>query len=389
MSVDANTAVAGLLDGLTELRPLLTANAAQGERDRRVPDESIAALAHAGAFRLMVPRRYGGHEGTMRSLLDVASAVAQADGGTGWVVGLTGVCAWVTGLFTGRAQDDVFGANPDARLCGSLSPIGRGERDGDGWRVSGRWSYVSGSLHADWAVLGFTAAGAGEPGIALVPTAELMLLDTWHTAGMRASGSNTLTGEHVAVPAHRVLFGAARGEYATEFRDESAYRAAFFPMATLVLVGPLLGLGRAALDFVAGAAATKGIVATPFARQAESTGFQLQFADAAMRVDTAVLHAGRAADDIDRHAVAGTRPDTRTRARIRADASHAAGQIVAALDVLLDAHGSGGFAESSPLHRIWQDAHVGARHGLILPAVSLEVYGKILLGQENTISPAI
>lgn len=381
--------VADLLARLSEVRSLVAANAAAGERDRRVPDESIDALAAAGAFRLMVPRRHGGREGTMRSLLDVAAAVAEADGGAGWVVGLTGICAWVVGLFAGAAQDEVFGAAADARVCGSLSPIGRGVRDGDGWRVSGRWAYVSGSLHAGWAVVGFTADDTEEPGIALVPMADLALHDTWHTAGMRASGSNTLVGDDVAVPAHRALFGAAQGRYATEYRDEAAYRAAFFPMATLVLIGPLLGLGRAALEYVRTAAATKRIVATPFARQAESTGFQLGVAEAALLVDTAHLHAYRAADDIDRHAAAGTTPDVATRARIRADAAYAAGRIVSAVDILLDAHGSGGFAEASPLHRIWQDAHVGARHGLITPAVALEVHGKILLGQENTISPAI
>lgn len=52
-------------------------------------------------------------------------------------------------------------------------------------------------------------------------------------------------------------------------------------------------------------------------------------------------------------------------------------------------HGSSGFAESSALHRIWQDANVGARHALLNPIITYEVYGKAVLGVENDISPAV
>ena len=68
------------------LRPLLAANAAGGERDRRVAEESIRALTHAGLFKLAVPKRYGGYETSLRTLLEISAAVAEADGGTSRVV---------------------------------------------------------------------------------------------------------------------------------------------------------------------------------------------------------------------------------------------------------------------------------------------------------------
>jgi alkylation response protein AidB-like acyl-CoA dehydrogenase len=83
---------------IKELQPLLAATSAQGEQDRRVPEESIVALTGADVFKVAQPRRYGGYETSMRTMLDVSSAVGEADGGTAWVVTLCNVCAWLTGL---------------------------------------------------------------------------------------------------------------------------------------------------------------------------------------------------------------------------------------------------------------------------------------------------
>ena len=51
--------------------------------------------------------------------------------------------------------------------------------------------------------------------------------------------------------------------------------------------------------------------------------------------------------------------------------------------------GAAGFAEASPLQRIWRDSAVAARHAVVLPAVNYEVYGKALLGRDDQITPLI
>src|SRR6201992_1557909 len=102
----------GLLDRIAGLHDLLAKNAAQGEADRRVPQESIDALREAGAFKVATPRRYGGYETSMRTMLDVSAKVGEADGGTSWVVTLLNVCSWITGLFPGQAPDDAFKVAP-------------------------------------------------------------------------------------------------------------------------------------------------------------------------------------------------------------------------------------------------------------------------------------
>jgi alkylation response protein AidB-like acyl-CoA dehydrogenase len=380
---------AALLARIRALQPLIEENAAQGEQDRRVVEESIAALTEAGAFKVAQPRRYGGYEATVRTMLDVSAAVAEADGGTGWVVALCNVCAWLTGLFSERAQDEVWGASPDARVSGVLAPSCESVKVEGGFRLTGRWFYNSGSWHSSWAILGFPIAGGDgdlvDQGLALIPFSDLAIEETWFVAGMSSTGSNCVIASDVFVPEHRIMSGlsALEGQYPTERGEETLYRSAFIPVLALLLAGPQLGLGRKALALVTGKAASKPISYTFYASQAESTAFQLQLAQAALMIDTACLHAYRAADDIDRAAAAGAYPDLRQRARVRADTGWAIEHITKAIDTLLSAHGAASFAQANPLQRIWRDSAVAARHALALPIVSYEIYGKALLGRPD------
>jgi alkylation response protein AidB-like acyl-CoA dehydrogenase len=196
----------------------------------------------------------------------------------------------------------------------------------------------------------------------------------------------------VFVPEHRVMMvpPAIGGDYPSEHTDtESFYRSALVPILALVLVGPQLGMGRAALEQVTAKAAKKPISYTFYTAQSESVGFQLQIAEAARLIDTAHLHAHRAAADIDEAAARGDYPDFVTRARVRSDTGYVAECITRAIDILLFAHGAGSFAEVNPLQRIWRDSATAARHAVVSPQVGYEVYGKALLGVEDSITPLV
>jgi len=385
-----------LVDRAAQLAPLLARNAAQGEKERRASDENIRAITDAGLFRLMIPRRYGGYESSIKTHLDVSAALAEGCGGTAWVTALTNVCAWFTSLFAVRAQDDVWGSNPTARVAGVFAPSAQCQRVDGGLTVSGKWYWSSGCLHADWAVLGVLekdAAGAVvDQYLALMPMSELTVEDTWFTVGMRASGSNCIVAKDVFVPEHRLMsiIDAIGGVYPTERTAEAAYRAAFVPVAALILVGPQLGMGRAALKYVIDKAPHRAIAYTTYEKQMDSVGFQMQIAEAAMKIDTAHLHAYRAAADIDTAAQLGEYPAVTTRARVRADTGYAAKHINDAINILMTAHGAGSFAESNPLQRIWRDSNTAARHAIVLHPIGEEVYGKALLGiPTNPVTPLV
>ena len=392
----AAPSAADLVIRARELAPLLRKNAAASEANRRVEEETIQAMRKAGLMRVCTPRRYGGWEMNARAVLDVGSAIAEADGGAAWVANLNNVCCWLTSLFPVRAQDEVFGSDPDTCVSGVLNPTATVKREPGGYRiVTGEWHYNSGGWHAQWAVLGLPIVNdAGEPidqGLAMIPMSDLERVDTWFVAGMKSSGSICLRAKNIFIPDHRILSvpQAIDGKYPTEMRDEAFYRSAFVAFLSIILVGPILGLGRAALEFVRQKAGSRTIAYTFFEKQTASVAFQLQLADAAMMIDTAHFHAYRAADDVDGAAARAIYPDLLTRARVRADTGYTVEKITQAIDKLLFAHGSAGFAEASPLQRIWRDAAVASRHAVVLPAVGYELYGKALLGVKNDVTPLI
>ncbi|MFE6685810.1 acyl-CoA dehydrogenase family protein [Streptomyces sp. NPDC057743] len=380
---------AGLVD-------LLRRNAARTEQDRRVAEENIVALDEAGLLGITRPERFGGHQASLRTLLEVTSELGRGCGSTAWTASLTNISGWVIGLYPERAQREVYEPNPRARACSVLPPQGTSRAADGGQVISGRWGFASGCRHAQWALLGMpVTAASGEQldqGLALVPMDRLTIEDTWHVAGMRGTGSNTLVADEVFVPAHRILSvtGAKRGEYPTEFRDEALYRAAFVPTLALSLAGPLLGLARGGLELVlASLAQGHGISHTYYQDAREAPATQTQIAEAAQLVDTATLHLMRAADDVDGWAASGRRMPLPDRARVRMDIATVARRSREALDILLTVQGARSFADDHPLQRIWRDLETGSRHAMINPAIAHESYGRALLGIEDQISPLI
>ncbi|MER5428942.1 acyl-CoA dehydrogenase family protein [Streptomyces sp. NPDC002588] len=376
----------GVLKAIDALAPHLTAAAPQADAERRLSDETVAAMREAGVFRTATPKRYGGAEAPLRTHLEVASAVAAIDGGAGWLTSLWNGNSWCVALFPEQAQDDVWGDTPDSLVSGTLKPSGPVRRVPGGYRLSGDWSYASGIWHASWVIA--SAVLEEGPAAFLVPREDYEIIDEWHMAGMRSTGSNRYVIDDVFVPEHRVLrLGPLVAGSNVTLGVAPSYRSAIVPSLVLMVAGPQLGLGRAALTHVMEAAEHKGIAFTTFARQRDSVAFQLQIAEAAAALDTADLHAYRAADALDRHAVEAVLPTELQRARYRADAAVAVRHVGRAIDTLMTAHGSSGLADASPLQRIWRDASVAARHGMLIPQVNLEIYGAALLGAENTVSP--
>src|SRR5437588_1467843 len=175
------------------LFPQLRERAAEVEHTRRIPDSAIAELQSAGLFKLFVPRRFGGHQTSVRTFLDVSAEVARGCGSTGWVTALINICGWLGALYPEQAQQDIWGADPDARIAGVLTPSATAAPADNGVVLNGRWMFASGCLHSSWAVLGHPIVDANgtmiDQGLALVPMRDLRIADTWFTAGMRGTGN--------------------------------------------------------------------------------------------------------------------------------------------------------------------------------------------------------
>src|SRR5271166_4726125 len=375
------------------LQPLIRENAQAGDDARRASEAVIDALHAQGLFYISVPKRLGGSGANFRTFIDAVAEVARADGGTGWVVALLNVCTWFATLFGEKAQADAFGKTPDARICGIITPPAKTEKVEGGLRVTGEWWYASGSLHAQWATLGVKLGdnpdGSPRLGFALVPFTDLTLRDTWHVAGMRASGSNTLVADDVFGPDHRIqsFDDMATEIYARKPSDEVNDYASFIPVAEIVLVANQIGLARAAIDLVLAKSATKPVAYTVFKEARHSPVHQVKLAEAASDTDQAYMLVARACADIDRAARRREKLDPLTRARIRMDTGHAARLCREAINRLLSVNGAASFALANQLQRIWRDSEVASRHAFVLPEMASLIYGRALFGIEEPIQP--
>jgi 3-hydroxy-9,10-secoandrosta-1,3,5(10)-triene-9,17-dione monooxygenase len=384
-----------LVAAAKSLQPLLAEQAEATERERRITDASIDALQDAGLFRMLTPRCFGGHEVGARTWLDVIALTAEACGSTAWVLSLITHAAWFAGMLGDQARTEIFGNDPDTRIAGVFAPSEDMRREDDGVRVSGKWFWASGSLHANWAMLGVLERDVHgrevDHWLGFVPMRELSLENTWYASGMKGTGSNCLVAEDLFIPSHRLLSlrQAIAGTIPNMHPDETLYRSACVPMMVLALLGPQLGLARAALQHTIAVASRRNIPYTIYRRESDSPAFQMQIAEAALQIDSAHLHAWRIADDIDAFANRGQRMDLTTRARARASAGYVGKLVTESINTLISAYGAGAFADANPLQRIWRDANTAARHALVLPPVCEEIYGKALLGLDNNITPLI
>lgn len=367
-----------------KLVPILAAQAEESERLRRVSDDAARALREAGMFRLGTPRAFGGYGADVRTGMEVTAELARGDASSGWITMVYTGGSLIASMTDDRARDEVWGQDRDTAVAASLTPSGSAvTADGGDLVISGRWGWASGIDHARWVALAIAPSATDQPPlIALVPVEEVTVEDTWHVAGMAGTGSNTVVADRVRVPAHRTLDmgGVLAGAYATRHDGESQNAVAVASMLALTVVAPMLGMARAALDLTLATAARKPMSLTVYERLADSPSVQLAVADAASLIDTAHLHAYRAADDLDHAAAEARQLTVAERARVRMDTAVAATRSREAVDRLVSVSGASAFALANPLQRNWRDLGTASRHGVVNPDLGREIYGRSLLG---------
>ena len=235
------------------LMPRIRECADQIEREGRLPAELVRALAEAGVFRMLAPRAIGGAEVDPLTQLEVVETLSQADGSVGWCAMIGSGGGWMTAFLPREVGYELVGRDPYFVQAGSLGlpPGARAVAVDGGYRVSGRWAFASGCLHAKW-LNGHTVVldgdtprlrpdGSPVTRVMIFPADEAKIIDTWSVMGLRGTGSNDFEVQDLFVPAERsfALFGDQ------PYHDGPLYRARFFFLAH---AAHALGIARAAID---------------------------------------------------------------------------------------------------------------------------------------------
>lgn len=382
---------AHLVERASQVIPILNKNAAWTEENRRLHDETVEALADAGVFRLRTPKRYGGYEADTRTLVAVGAALGRADGSPSWVASVYWIPTWMAGLFPDDVQDEVF-ATPDVRICGTLSPSAMAVPADGGIVVNGKWGFISGAHHAHWQeIVAVLVSPDSEPMpvVALVPMADLRVVDDWQTSGLRGTGSVSTIAQDLFVPQARVLPlpMILQGQSASAANTGAAmYRAPLLPVASASSVGTLVGLAMAAKETFLARLPERKITYTSYEHQADAPLTHLQVADAATRIDEAQFHADRLASLVDQKCAEGSEWTLEERVRARAYMGAVGARAKEAVDVLAAASGGSSIYDGVPIQRILRDVHAASLHALMHPPTNAELYGRVLCGlQPNTL----
>ncbi|WP_116051424.1 acyl-CoA dehydrogenase family protein [Amycolatopsis palatopharyngis] len=376
-----------LVRRVSEIAPVLRANAAWSEENRRLHDESIAALADAGVFRMRVTGRYGGYECDARTLVDAGMELGRADGSTAFTVALWWITSWMLGLFPDEIQEEVF-STTDVRTCGTLAPTGTAVPKPGGIVVSGRWAFNTGAAHSQWKLLSAMAPAEGggeEPILAVVPIGDVEMADDWNVTALQGTGSVTATASDLFIPEGRYVRIAPllnQESFSELNAGTPMYRAPMIPAVSAATVGKIVGLAKAAREAFFERLPDRGIVYTGYFSQREAAVTHLQVAQAALSIDEAEFHAYRLADMVDGKSVRSEAWSLEERAYSRMAIGRVCELTKAAVDTYVMASGSVSIQRTAPLQRIQRDLDAITLHGLNLPATNLELYGRILCGLE-------
>jgi len=377
---------AELLSLARELVPMLRKRAAEAEKLRCIPPESIDDLRKAGLFRTLQPAILGGYELPLDEAVLITATVAEGCGSTGWVQGVYSDHCATLGMFDGQAQKDVWGASPDSLISSGFMPTGKALRVDGGYRLSGRWPFSSGCDYADWALVrSFVPATVGtdstELYMFLVPKTDYTIIDNWFVMGMSATGSKDLQlKDEVFVPEHRALRnkdlvdGTGPG---SEFNGGALYRLPRMATVPFSLAAPLIGIAERALQtFIQGMRER-----SPGDRRAAPQGaIHMRVANSAAEIDAAralMLRDCREAMEIIQR---GQRLTIEQRARNRRDIAYVAYQCTRAVDRLFASAGGSNIYLDSEAQRLLRDIHAAGQHISLSWDVAGSTYGRVMFG---------
>ena len=367
---------------LTELvsgvEKLIVSRAKESDALRRPDPEVLASLGHLGLMKLLVPAEYGGHEVHPAELIEFTKSLAQIHGSTAWVA-MT--CNEEAELVSAYLPPDtcrsLWSDNPSIVIAGSGVAKGRALRVRGGWRITGRWNFVSGCTAADKWVLNSVVEASSpiELCFAVIDANPDFIEDTWHTVGLRGTGSHDVVLNDVFVEDD---FCGVVPNNSLPLPDLPFYRlpsALRFPFPK---TGVAAGLAsRAILDFKSLAKEKKPLNSKQALGERPDSASSVAKAEALLGAGQAWVHeqleaVWQAAND-------NTAVTDELHARVRLACSWSVQNAISAIQHLVDAAGSTANFENSGLMALLDDARAVAGHFMV-GSYQIDTAGRVLLG---------
>jgi len=359
------------IDAAKGLAPQIRASTEEIEQSRRLPLPLVEAMAQTGLFRLWIPRTLGGEEADPMTLVRVVEEISRVDGAAGWCMAIGGEYGVFGGYLPADAAREIYGGDPRVRTAGAFRPFGDAVVIDGGYRVKGRWPLGSGCQHSAWIVGGCRILDGDQPRlrpdgtpvtrILFFPAADCEILDTWHSIGLRGTGSHDYAVADAFVPSARSL----------SFREPPTEAGPLYAMPTIALFAAVLaavplGIARHAIDIVRELARTK-IASRSRRSLSEDATMQanLGIAEAALRSARAFLY--ETLDEAWEVVSAGQPLRIEERAMLWLASTHTATAAKQAAELMFTAGGSASPYTSGGLERCVRDIHAAGQHVTLAP----------------------
>ncbi len=371
----AKTVAQGLVDRGDEI-----------EAARRLPADVAQSLARAGLIRMMVPAALGGGETSPWDAVEAIETLAETNAATGWCTMIAGTTGLVAAYLPQDEARDIFG--PAETVTGGVfAPTGTAVVEGDKYRVSGRWQWVSGGHNCQWILGGCMIIEDGEmrrlpngmPDSRMVvfPADAVELIDTWYAAGLSGTGSGDMAVDDLVVPARRSVSLVMDRPWA----DGPLYRFPLFGLLSLGIAAVALGNAKGAMEDLKSLALAKR---RRDSRRtvAETNHGQATLAHAHARLRSARGYLQETALSAWETAKAGGSLTVEQRAEIRLAAAHATRTCADITKDMYDLGGGTSVYLTSPLQRRFRDGHVATQHMMVAHS-TFEIAGRALFGLET------
>lgn len=385
MSVVDDRPVHGITD---EFVARLAERADEAERLRRLPAATVKDFKQTDLFRLLLPARFGGIQASFPELLAPIRRMAHGCASSAWTLGFYALHNWMLSLFDPQAQEEVFASGP-VLAPAPLAPTGRGSQADGGVRLTGRWSWATGAMDADWMIVGALIERQDriDPALVVVPADEIEVADVWHTAGMRGTGSHDVIITDVFVPEHRIVGvadiygGTAPGAQA---HGVATYRWPLVPALALTASMPVLGAAERVTELFAHGLGGR-VLAYSGVAQKDQPAAQIRLGDARVRLRALRALVTETAEEIEQIIVSGERVRRSTRANARLAAAYTVHQCRSLIADLMEASGASAHFLSNPLQRAKRDVDIASGHVVFDYDMSRELAGALAIGAK--ISP--
>lgn len=369
--------VVGLARGM---RDLVRAEAAESERIRTLTDAIVDQMWSCGLMSSFNPVAAGGVEPSFAEMIETWIEMAWQDGSFGWI-GIANLPSSfaAAAYLSDEGFAEVFTAHHNrVTMGGQFFPNGQGTAVEGGYRVSGSWSFGSGTGHSQYVAAGFfpmengemrwISEGIPDMQVAIVPREEISFNDGWHVQGLKGTGSYDYSAQDVFVP-HSRTFGLFTRE--PRRGSSAATRMGLMPVTAAGHASWALGVAKSMLDDVAELAATKYRM-SDMASLASRPTFQKGLAHHVAAWRAARLLVLDAFTTAEAAVAAGGELTPMLRADMRAAAVYATDTARGCAEWAHLVAGTSSIREGSRLERAFRDMYTGTQHAFISEKVAMD-----------------